>query len=317
MKTLYPEIEPYAVHSIKVNKIHHVYVEECGNASGIPVLFLHGGPASGCKPDHRRFFNPELYRIVLFDQRGCGRSKPHGKLENNTTQDLVSDMEHLRVKLGIDRWLLFGGSWGAALSLLYAQNFPDKVSAMILRGIFLARHHDLEWFLKDGANRIYPEQWQRLVSAIPKSDNSDLISAMESCLWGKDELAQLRVAKEWDAWGGQVALGTEYDPTGMDEHVTAEILRRVRIEMHYAKHRYFLEDNQILEHCDRLTDIPAVIIHGRNDLVCPMESAYSLHKKLPKAKFIVLPNSGHVAHSNEMINALIRTMDRIAKKVSR
>ncbi len=316
MKTLYPEIEPYAVHAVEVDDVHSIYVEECGNPAGIPVVFLHGGPASGCKLHHRRFFNPEVYRIILFDQRGCGRSKPHGELENNTTQALIMDIESLRIKFGIDKWLLFGGSWGATLSLLYAQAFPNRVSAMILRGIFLARRRDFEWFLLDGANRIYPEQWSRLVNTIPVLDRQDLLSALNRCLWGEDELAQLRIAKEWDAWGGQVALGSGYNSSETAGHVSPEILRQVRVEMHFAKHQYFIEENQIMASAQQIPHVPTIILHGRNDLVCPLESGYEVHQKLSESEFVVLPDSGHVAHGDEMVDALVDATDRIAPEIS-
>lgn len=314
MKTLYPEIEPYRIHNISVDGLHRIYVEECGNPAGIPVIYLHGGPASGCKPDHRRFFDPKIFRVFLFDQRGCGRCKPYGELKDNTTQDLVADIEHFRTLFGIEKWLLFGGSWGATLSLLYAQHYPDNVSAMILRGVFLARSQDFEWFSREGANKIYPEQWSRLISAVPNLNETDLISAIDSSLWEADELTQLRVAKEWDAWGAQVALGKIFDPENLEEPVPTELLLRVRMETHYAKHQYFITENQVLENCTLLQDIPTVIIHGRNDLVCPMESAYSLHLKLPRAEFIVLPDSGHIAQGDEMVGTLIRATDRIVEQ---
>lgn len=315
MKVLYPDLEPYKVHSIQVDKIHRLYVEECGNPGGIPVIFLHGGPASGCKPHHRCFFNPQKYRIFVFDQRGCGRSQPFGELDNNTSQHLVADIEFLRLRFNIDKWLLFGGSWGAALALLYAQTFADKVSALILRGIFLARNSDLEWFIKDGVNRIYPEQWQQLLNVFPKDERRDLINAMDNCLWGVDELAQIRAAREWDAWSAQVALGSLFDPSQAEDHGASDVLRRVRIELRYAKNQYFLSDDQILKHCNLIEHIPTIIIHGRNDLVCPTESAYRLHQHLPKSELIVLKNAGHVAQGNDMIDALVSATDNMANQL--
>lgn len=315
MRFLYPEIEPYHRFYLDGGAKHRVYVEECGNPSGFPALFLHGGPASGCKPEHRRFFDPRKYRIILFDQRGAGRSLPYGELEENTTWDLVGDMERIRRQLEIERWLLFGGSWGAALALLYAQKYPGRVAGMILRGTFLARRRDLEWFAKEGANRIYPEQWQRLVDSIPPAERGDLIEGICSSLWGDDEPARLWTAREWSAWGGQVSLGNEYQPSEMEAHDTQKMVLQVRMEMHYARNRYFLEEDQILANCGRLCQIPAIILHGRNDLVSPVEAAYSLHLRLPEAEWRVLPASGHVARGEEMIDALVSATDGMAERL--
>ncbi len=312
MKTLYPEISPYHSFFLETGSKHAVYVELSGNPGGIPVVFLHGGPCSGTKSDHRRFFNPELYRIILFDQRGCGLSLPFGELENNTTQDLIDDMERIRQQLAIAQWLVFGGSWGGALALLYAQQHQDKVMGLIIRGVFLVRQQDLDWFAKDGAGKIYPEQWQRLLESIPEQGRDNLVSGLCDALWGEDEVAQRRAAKEWMAWGGQVALGNDYQPSPKGEHVTEKMIKQVRMELHYAKHRYFLEENQLLDNCDGLAEIPTIIIHGRYDFVCPMEAGYSLHKALPKAEYIVLPNAGHVAQGEEMINALVTATDSFA-----
>ncbi|MEN8259464.1 MAG: prolyl aminopeptidase [Pseudomonadota bacterium] len=318
MKTLYPAIEPYNTFYLDTGTWHRVRVEECGNPSGFPVIFLHGGPASGCKPDHRRFFDPVKFRVILFDQRGSGLSMPYGELENNTSQDLVEDMERIRRKLQIDRWMLFGGSWGGALALLYAQHYPENVAAMIVRGVFLARQCDLDWFVKDGVNRIYPEHWQRLRSCLPdEGQGGDPIQALCRCLWRDDELARLRAAKEWLAWSSHVALGNDYDPESEENLHAHKILLQVRMEMHYARNRYFLEEDQILANCDRIPQIPMVIIHGRDDLVCPLEAGYSLHQRLPWAEFRILPNAGHVAQGEVMIDALVSATDAIAERLSR
>lgn len=315
MKTLYPALEPYATYYLEVDSVHRVYVEECGSRFGLPVIFLHGGPASGCKLQHRCFFNPDKYRIILFDQRGAGRSMPTGRLVDNTTQHLIDDMETIRRKLGVDRWILFGGSWGAALALLYAQKYPERVSGLVVRGVFLARQRDLDWLVGDGASRIYPEQWRRLCACIPKSERSDLIEAMQRRLHGADELAQRRVAREWEAWGSQVSLGHEFARS--DSSLPApDLVQQVRIEMHYAGNAYFLKENQIMEKCERIPDVPIIIIHGRFDLVCPIESAFSLHQKLPATKFEILPNSGHVARGEEMIDALVRATGEMAERVA-
>ena len=312
MISLYPEITPYHTFFLNTGSIHEVYVEESGNPHGIPVLFLHGGPCSGTKPDHRRFFNPDRYHIILFDQRGCGLSTPFGELDANTTQGLCADMEQIRQQLKVKQWLLFGGSWGATLALLYAQQYPEWVSGMIIRGVFLARKQDLDWFIKNGVGRIYPEQWQRLEESVHLQHRDHLIQALYDGISGKDEITQRRVAKEWAAWGGQVALGSDYQPMTQGSHVTEKMVKQALMELHYAKHHYFIRDNQILEHCKLLSDIPTVIIHGRKDLVCPMESAMKLHQALPNAEYIVLPEAGHVAQGLDMIDALVSATDQFA-----
>ena len=317
MKYLYPEINPYDTFFLKAASKHEVYVEQSGNPDGIPVIFLHGGPCSGTKPDHRRFFNPEYYRIILFDQRGCGLSKPFGELEENTTQGLCADMEHIRQQLKIKQWLLFGGSWGATLALLYAQQFPEWVAGMIIRGVFLARQQDLDWFIKkDGVRRIYPEQWQRLEESIPAQQRENLLQALYDALSGEDEISQRRVAKEWIAWGGQVALGNDYQPMTQGSHVTEKMVKQAHMEVYYARHHYFISENQILENCGRLSGIPTIIIHGRKDLVCPMESAMKLQQALPHADYIVLPEAGHVAQGLDMIDALVSATDQFAVRLA-
>ena len=316
MKTLYPEIAPYHTFFLETGTQHAVYVEQSGNPDGIPVIFLHGGPCSGTKPDHRRFFNPDFYHIILFDQRGCGLSVPFGELEHNSTQDLIDDMERIRLHIGVEQWLLFGGSWGAALALLYAQKQPDKVRGMIIRAVFLARQQDLEWFAKVGVNLIYPEQWQRLLESIPEHNRKELISGLCAALGGNDEVAKRRVAKEWQAWGGQVALGNDYMPDRQNEHVTEKMVKQVGMELHYAKHHYFVTENQILENCALLRNIPTVIIHGRQDLVCPIEAGMKLHQALPEADYIILPNAGHIAQGAEMIDALVSATDKFVNVLS-
>jgi len=295
---------------------HLVYVEQSGNPNGIPVIFLHGGPCSGTKPDHRRFFNPERYRIILFDQRGCGKSLPFGELENNTTQDLIDDMERIRQQLAIEQWLLFGGSWGAALALLYAQQHQDKVLGMILRGTFLARQQDMDWFLNNGAGLIYPELWQQLVESIPVHWRDNLLAGLCAAVWSEDITLQQRAANAWMTWGAQVALGNAYQPGSANEPVTEDMINQVRMELHFAKHRYFIAENQILDNCKQLSNLPTIIIHGRQDLVCPMEAGVSLHKALPHADFTDLANAGHIAQGDEMIDALVNATDTMANRLS-
>lgn len=316
MKTLYPEISPFDTFFLNAGK-HSIYVEQCGNPDGLPVVFLHGGPCSGIKPDHRRFFDPERYRIILFDQRGCGQSLPFGELVDNNTQALIDDMERIRIQLNIGQWPVFGGSWGGALALLYAQQHTDKVLGMIIRGVFLARQKDLDWFIRNGAGRIYPEQWSRLVDCIPAEFEQDPVQGLCDALWGEDELARLRAAKEWTAWGGQVALGSDFRPAPHQDHASHKMLEQVRMELHYARNAYFIEENQILDNCACLKAIPTIIIHGRNDLVCPIEAGWKLHKAMPHAEFIVLPNAGHIAQGKDMIDALVSATDTMADKLLR
>lgn len=307
MKVLYPEISPFHTFFLETGGLHQVYVEQSGNPAGIPVIFLHGGPCSGTKPDHRRFFNPDRYHIILMDQRGCGLSQPFGELQANTTQDLLDDLERIREQLRIDQWLLFGGSWGGTLALLYAQKHPEKVLAMILRGVFLARQADMDWFLSNGVNRIYPQAWQNLLNSVP---TGDVLQGLCDAVFGEDADAAKRAARQWQAWGGQVALANEYRDS--DEPAADQDVKQVRMELHYARNGYFIAENQILENCDKLQSIPTIIIHGQNDLTCPLEAGWRLHQALPKARYIVLPNSGHIARGEEMIDALVSAADEMA-----
>jgi proline iminopeptidase len=311
MNTLYPEITPFHSFFLTTTSNHRVYVEQSGNPAGIPVIFLHGGPCSGTKPDHRRFFNPERYQIILMDQRGCGLSTPFGELQHNTTQDLIADMEQIRQQLGIQQWLLFGGSWGGTLALLYAQQYPQTVSAMILRGVFLARQADMDWFLypDNGVSRIYPQRWQALQVCLADSVENVLTRLCERVFGDNRALAE-QAAQQWQAWGGQVALGNDFQYS--EQPVSERDLLQVQMELHYAKQRYFINENQILENCGILQTIPTIIIHGQQDLTCPLEAGWRLHQALPQAEYVVLPNSGHIAKGDEMIDALVSATDKMA-----
>ncbi len=314
MKTLYPDLEPFNHFFLQTNSKHSVYVEQSGNPRGIPVIFLHGGPCSGTKPGHRCFFNPEKYHIILMDQRGSGQSQPYGEIENNTTQDLINDMESIREHLNIKKWLLFGGSWGGSLTLLYAQQHTEKVTGMIIRGVFLARQRDADWFIKEGAGSIYPEKWQELLSSVTIQAESSLVTTLYEAVFGIDEVAKKRVAKAWINWGGQVALLQDFQEDESSP-ITKKIVQQVQMEMHYAFNKYFITENQILNDCSKLTDIPSIIIHGRNDLVCPMEAGLSLHKALPHAEYIVLPHSGHIAKGEKMLDALVNATDKMVELI--
>lgn len=311
MKTLYPEITPFKQFFLNTGSVHQVYIEQSGNPAGIPVIFLHGGPCSGTKPDHRRFFNPALYHIVLMDQRGCGQSLPFGELVDNHAQGLIADMEQLRQQLRVEQWLLFGGSWGSTLALLYAQQYPQQVMGMILRGSFLARQADMDWFLNadNGVSRIYPQRWQALLESLPAGQANILERLCEAVF--SDSSSQIENAvREWQNWGGQVALGNAYQQ--QDLAVTEKDILQVRMELHYARNHYFIAENQILEHCAVLQDIPTIIIHGQQDLTCPLEASWQLHQALPQAELIILPNAGHIAKGEEMIDALVDATDRLA-----
>jgi len=313
MKILYPELPPFHTFLLETDSLHQVYVEQSGNPAGIPVIFLHGGPCSGTKPDHRRFFDPARYHIILMDQRGCGLSQPFGELQANTTLDLLEDMERIRDKLRIEQWLLFGGSWGATLALLYAQQYPQRVLAMVLRGVFLARQVDMQWFLQNGVNRIYPEVWQNLLNSV-SANSDDVLAKLYAAAFGKDQAAAERAAWHWQYWGGQVALGGDFLPN--NEPLDMQAVKQTQMELHYAKNNYFIAEDQILKNCAILQDIPTIIIHGQNDLTCPLEAGWSLHQALPQAEWQVLPNAGHVAKGEEMIDALVSAADKMARELS-
>ncbi len=313
MRTLYPEIFPYKEHHIEVDSGHSLYVEESGNAEGIPVLFIHGGPGSGTSGAQRRFFNPEKYRIILFDQRGCGRSTPHASLENNTTQNLISDIENIRLLLEVDQWLLFGGSWGSTLSLLYAQQYPEHVSGMILRGIFLCRPKDLHWFYQQGANAVFPDYWQDFISQIPLEEQDNLLLAYHKRLTSKNEIERMSAAKAWAVWEGRCST---LDPNPnivehfSDPHTALSI---ARIEAHYFINQAFIANNQIIKQANKIAHISTILVHGRYDMVCPIEQAYSLHQVLPNAELHIVRDAGHSAFEAGTVDNLVRATDDFAR----
>ncbi len=311
MRDLYPEIQPFRQFFLETGGAHRVYVEQSGDPQGLPVIFLHGGPCSGVKPDHRRFFNPERYHIILLDQRGCGQSTPFGELLDNDTPHLLADLEQIRTELGIGQWVLFGGSWGATLALLYAQQYPENVSAMILRGSFLARAEDMDWYLGGGLRRIYPQAWSELLQALPEAARVNPARALIDAVFSEDEPTALAAAKQWQNWGGLTALGPLFQAN--PEPASARDLLQARMELHYARHHYFIAENQILTQSARLPRAPTYIIHGQQDLVCPPDCAWLLRQALPHAAFILLPNAGHVARGAEMTDALVSACDRIAE----
>ena len=310
---LYPSIEPYNSGFIK-SGVHEIYFEECGNPKGKPAVFLHGGPGGGAGKFSRRFFNPKKYRIVLFDQRGCGNSKPHACLENNTTWHLVQDIESIRKKLEIDKWLVFGGSWGSTLALAYAQKHPECVSELVLRGIFMLREKELKWFYQYGASEIYPEAWQGFLKEIAEEDRHDLIEAYRKIFNGDDEEKKLSAAKAWSKWEASTSF-INHNPDAVKDSVDARFaLAFAQIENHYFINNGFLDhENQLLENIDSIRHIPTVIIQGRYDVVCPATTAYELHSLWPESKLKIAPFSGHSAFEKEISNLLIETTDKFAK----
>lgn len=306
MHPLFPEIQPDKTHLLKVDETHELYIEECGNAKGIPILFVHGGPGAGCELTHRRFFDPNIYRIVLFDQRGAGRSTPHASLINNTTQDLVEDMEKIREFLGIDRWILFGGSWGSALSLVYAETYPQKVLGLILRGIFLCQPREIQWFYQEGASRIFPDYWKDFIQPIPESERSDLVTAHHKRLTGDDDIARMASAKAWSLWEARTATLVP-KKTVIDYFGSPRVaLALARIEAHYFMNNSFLSDNQILRDVNKIKDIPGYIIHGRYDMICPLENAFALNAPWSAAQLEIIPAAGHSASEPAIIDALVQ-----------
>jgi proline iminopeptidase len=317
MLPLYPEIAPYATQRLAVEAPHELYVEECGNPRGVPVLFVHGGPGAGCEPYHRRFFDPNLYRIVLFDQRGAGRSTPHASLENNTTWHLVADIERIRVALGIERWLLFGGSWGSTLALAYAETHPQRVLALVLRGIFLCRPWEIRWFYQDGASHVFPEYWQEFIGPIPEAERQDLLRAHHARLVGDDEVARMASAKAWSVWEGRTATlhpNKAVVDYFSDPHVALSL---ARIEAHYFVHHTFLKTEQLLRDAFRLQDIPGVIVQGRYDMVCPAQSAWELAQAWPNSRLEIVPDAGHSASEPGIVSALVHATNEFGAYFAR
>jgi len=308
---LFPFIEPYVQHSLQVDHIHTLHLEECGNPQGMPILFVHGGPGGGYSSSHRRFFDPQLYRIILFDQRGCGKSRPHACLTNNTTAHLIEDIEKIRRHLGIDQWVLFGGSWGSTLSLLYAQAYPERVLGMVLRGVFLCRDQDTHWFYQQGADRFFPDYWQDFMAPIPEDQRDHLIEAYHEVLTGENEVARMRAAEAWSVWEGRTST-LEADPELVNHFGDPfHALAMARIECHYFRHHAFIEENQILANCDSILQLPTTIVHGRYDMVCPVNQAFELSAKLPDADLIICDQAGHSAMELEITQQLIEATNEM------
>ncbi|MBI1423686.1 MAG: prolyl aminopeptidase [Gammaproteobacteria bacterium] len=309
MRSLYPPIQPYNTFTLGVEPPHELYVEECGTPDGLPVVFLHGGPGAGCEAYHRQFFDPEKYRIVLFDQRGCGRSTPHAELQGNTTQALIGDIETIRQRLGINQWVVFGGSWGSTLALAYAQAHPDRVLGLILRGIFLCRQREIDWFYQEGASRIFPDVWEKFLEPIPAAEHDALVKAYYQRLTSDDEFTRMQAAKAWSLWEGRTStlIGSQKVLDHFGSGHTA--LSLARIECHYFMHQSFLRENQLLDDAQLIQDIPGIIVQGRYDVVCPLESAWELHRAWPGSILQIIPDAGHSATETGITNALVKATD--------
>lgn len=312
MRELFPAIQPFRRGKLKVSDLHTIYYEEHGNPRGKPLVFLHGGPGGGIDPVHRRYFDPEKWRVILFDQRGAGKSTPHAELRENTTWDLVADIERLRELLGIDRWVVFGGSWGSTLALAYAETHPGRVKGLVLRGIFLLRRKELEWFYQEGANYLFPDAWEEYLRPIPPRERGDLMKAYHKRLTSKDRKVRLAAARAWSIW----------EATTSKLRVDLKVVKRfnhprfaeafARIECHYFVNGGFLErDSQLLDDVHKLRRIPAVIVQGRYDVVCPMTSAWELHRAWPSAKLIVVPDAGHSMSEPGIRDALITETEKM------
>ncbi|MFN2359452.1 MAG: prolyl aminopeptidase [Marinobacter sp.] len=315
MLTLYPDIKPNARHRLAVDPPHELYVEESGNPDGMPVLVVHGGPGGGCEDYYRRFFDAERYRIILMDQRGAGRSSPLAEFDGNTTQKLVEDMETVRTFLGIGQWILFGGSWGSTLSLVYAQSHPDRVLGLVLRGIFLCRPRDIQWFYQEGASRVFPDYWQDFLAPIPENERDDLVSAYYRRLTSTNELEQIQAAKAWSIWEGRCA--TLHPNPRVVEHFGHPhvAIALARIECHYFMNNAFLEHDQIIRDAGSLKNIPGIIVHGRYDMVCPLDNALALSEAWPEADLRIIRDAGHSASEPAIIDALMRGVDEVVSKL--
>ena len=316
MKKSFPAIRPYSTETISVTEPHRLYLEQSGNPEGIPVLFVHGGPGGGTRPIDRCFFDPDKYRIILFDQRGSGKSTPHASLSDNNTDALVADIEALREHLGIDRWVIFGGSWGSTLGLVYAQTYPECVMGLMLRGIFLCRDEDIQWFYQRGASQVFPDYWLQYEQIIPLAERGDMLGAYYSRLTGDNEFERMAAAKAWSVWEGRCAT------LRANESLVAHFanphlaMAMARIEAHFFINKAFLEPDQILNNCHRLKNIPGYIVHGRYDMVCPVNQAFDLSKAWPEAQLSIIADAGHASGEPGTTDALIRATESLAHQLN-
>ncbi|WP_152045434.1 prolyl aminopeptidase [Aureimonas psammosilenae] len=314
LRPLYPPIDPYASGHLDVGEGHRIYWERCGTPGAKPAVFLHGGPGGGCTQTHRRFFDPKRYDVLLFDQRGCGRSTPHAELSANTTWHLVADIERLREMAGVERWQVFGGSWGSALALAYAETHTERVSELVLRGIFTLRRFELEWYYQEGASNLFPEKWERFLAPIPVDERGDLMAAYRKRLVGEDRAARIEAAKAWSRWEGET-LTLLPDPSVSDAFGDEDFaVAFARIENHYFVHAGWLQEGQLLRDAGRLSAIPTVIVQGRYDLATPAVTAWDLHRALPEAEFHMIEDAGHAATEPGIRDRLLRATDAFASR---
>jgi proline iminopeptidase len=314
LRQLFRETKPYRSEYLKVSNLHTIHFQECGNPRGKPLLFLHGGPGGGIEPLYHRYFDPKKWRIVLHDQRGCGKSTPFSELRENTTWNLVADIEKLREHLGIDRWVVFGGSWGSTLSLAYAEAHPERCKALVLRGIFLLRRSELFWFYQEGANQLFPDAWEHFLAPIPKRERGDLMKAYYKRLTSPDRHMRQKAARAWSIWEGSTSK-LLFDPALVKKFGRGRFADAfARIEAHYFVNRGFMKrDDQLLRDVRKLRGIPGVIVHGRYDVVCPIRSAWDLHRGWPEAKLVIVPNAGHSMTEPGIRSALIEETERFAR----
>ena len=314
---LYPEIEPFKKSSLKVSDLHEIYYEECGSPLGRPVIFLHGGPGSGCNPTQRRFFDPKHYRIILLDQRGCGRSTPQGEVRDNTTDNLINDIETLRQHLSIAKWHVFGGSWGSTLALAYAIKHVDRVISLALRGIFLSRPAELAWFL-GGIEQIYPDVWHDLISYLPENEQNDVLSAYSKRIFSDDAQVNVPAAIQWNAYESAIMRlkpaeantgNTPKTPQELQNEQPIEVAR-ARVQIHYIQHQCFIDGASILKAAAKLNKIPTVIVQGRYDMVCPPQTAWALSRAMPRAEFVMVQDAGHSAMETGVTSALIAATEK-------
>ena len=312
MSDLYPEIKPYDTFKMQVSSLHNIHVEQSGNPNGKPVIFLHGGPGGGIESIYRQYFNPNKWRIIMFDQRGCGQSTPHAELTENTTWDLINDIEKIREKLNIEKWIIFGGSWGSTLGLSYSIMHSNRCEGIILRGIFLIRKKEIDWFYQEGCSFIYPDAWEKYLAPIPKNERNQLVRAYYKRLTSENASIRIEAAKAWSIWEASTSklIQTEKSLHSFDDDYVAEAF--ARIECHYFINNAFFEnDNWILENIDKIKNIPTYIVQGRYDVVCPMMSAWDLYKKIPESKFYIIQDAGHSMLEDGIRKKLIQITDSI------
>jgi proline iminopeptidase len=313
-RILYPPIEPYETGSLDVGDGHRLYWERCGTRGAKPVVFLHGGPGAGCSPDHRRQFDPERYDILLFDQRGCGRSTPHASLEANTTWHLVADIERLREMLGLERWMVFGGSWGSTLALAYAQTHPRRATELVLRGIFTFRQTELDWLYRYGASEIFPDKWEEFLAPIPAEERGDLVAAYHRRLTGNDAGEQLAAAKAWSKWEAETVTLLP-NPEVIEEHTSDDFAIAIaRIENHYMINKGWIEEGALIRNAGILSDIPGVIVQGRYDCCTPPSAAWDLKQAWPEAELNIVADAGHLFNEPGILDGLIRAADAFAAR---